>query len=219
MQPKEVTVKNGSQITIATAGANDFIPGDPIPEGVTVDVHCGWDFKKKQSHFARQAPLFAAWHRAQARALGTDSSLILAWQEQHVVGFLSFCVAGDRIRQSALELPGDFCPYVEQSKDLVEEINSMPVEKMDFDTITITCAFSVTPRLKRQGIATAMLRYLIEYAREQAWKHIRAAGRLPEKDDGFWPAEGLLKAVGFYRVGECVELPGETPGYEMRLDL
>ena len=220
MQPRQVTVKNGHQITLQPADINDFIPGDPVPEGVVIEVHCGWDFEKGESDFVRGAPLFAAWHRAQARALGTDFSLILAWEGKHIVGFLSFCVAGDRVRESALELPEDFCPYVEHSLDLAKQIDAMPIEKMDFDAITITCAMSVAPRLKRHGVATAMLRYLIDLAREEGWKRIKTAARLPERQDGFWPAIGLLEGVGFYRVSECIELDEDgTPGYEMHLDL
>jgi len=109
---------------------------------------------------------------------------------------------------------------VEQSRELTEQIDAMPIERMDFDTITITCAMSVAPRLKRQGVARAMLQYLIDFSREQGWRRIRAAGRLHEKETGFWPAEALLEGVGFHRVGECVELDGDgTRGYEMHLDL
>jgi len=220
MEPQRATLKNGLEIVLKPARIHEFVPGDPMPEGVSISVHCGWNFEKGASDFARGAPLFAAWHRAQARALGMDYSMILAWEGQDVVGFLSFCVAGDRPRESALQVPGDFCPYGTQSPDAARQIDGMPIEKMDFDTITITCAMSVAPKLKRHGVATAMLKYLIDLAKEAGWKRIKMAARLPEKQDGFWPATGLLEGVGFHCVSECIELDEDgTPGYEMHLDL
>jgi len=254
MQPRQVTVKNGHQITLEPADINGFIPGDPIPEGVVIEVHCGWDFENGASEFGRGkaeitrakravrsleqtiglsrgrlnsliecihegAPLFAAWHRAQARAMGTDYSLILAWEGKRIVSFLSFYAIGEDGR-GLLELPVNFCPYMAQSPDAARRIDTMPIEKMAFDTITISCAMSVAPRLKRHGIATAMLRYLIDLAREQGWKQIRKIASLPESYEGFVPPTTLFEGVGFHQVGECLDTDGDgTPGYEMHLDL
>jgi GNAT superfamily N-acetyltransferase len=221
MQPRQVTLKNGIEIVVKPAHIHGFIPGDPMPEGVSISVHCGWDFQEGQSHFSSTAPLFAAWHRAQARALGTDYSMILALKGGEIIGFLSFCAAAEG--KPALELPTGFdkcCPYEEQSDEEAREINALCIQKVECDTIMLTCAKSVAPSLKRHGVATAMLRYLIDIAKEHGWRHIRAVAHLPETPDDFWPPMALMEAVGFRRVGPLLELDGgRVHGYEVCLDV
>ena len=65
MDAQCVTLKNGLEIVLKQARIEEFVPGDPMPEGVGISVHCGWDFDKGESNFVQRAPLFAAWHRAQ----------------------------------------------------------------------------------------------------------------------------------------------------------
>lgn len=221
MEPRHVTLKNGLDILLKPANIHDFVPGDPIPEGVSISVHCGWDFKKGESRFSSEAPLFAAWHRAQARALGTDYSMILALKGQEIVGFLSFC--GAMKGKAAFDLPVGFnkcCPYEWQSDEEAREIEALSMKKLECDTIVLTCANSVAPSLKRHGVATAMLRYLIDIARAHGWQHIRAIARLSETPDDFWPPVALMEAAGFHRVGPLLELDGgRVHGYEVCLDV
>ena len=80
----------------------------------------------------------------------------------------------------------------------------------------LTCAKSVAPRLKRHGIATAMLEYLIDAAREHGWRRIKAVAHLPETPDDFWPSTTLMESVGFCRVGPRLKLDGgRVHGYEV----
>jgi GNAT superfamily N-acetyltransferase len=220
MKPRHVTVKNGIEILLKPARINEFVPGDPLPEGLSINIHCGWDFKKKTSRFWSGAPLFAAWHRAQARAMGTDFSMILALRDQEIVGFLSFCAA--RNGKAILELPVDFakcCPYEEQSAEQAGRIDALAITKLPFDTVMLTCAQSVALSLKRQGIAKAMLGYLIDVARENGWKRIGAVAHLPETPDCFWPPIGLMTVFGFRRVGPLLQLDGgRVHGYEACFD-
>jgi hypothetical protein len=221
METRGVTLENGVDIVLKPARIDDFVPGDPLPEGVSIGVHCGWDFDRGESNFSKGAPLFAAWHRANAQALGMDYSMILAWKGQEVVGFLSFCAAAEG--EAALDLPVGFdkcCPYVKQSYDEASEIDALQIQELTFDTVMLTCAKSVKPGLKRHGVATAMLRYLIDVGKEQGWKHIRAVAHLPETPDNFWLPLTLLEALGFCRIGSPLELDGDrVRGYEVRLDL
>ena len=216
-----MTLKNGLNVLLKPAHIGEFVPGDPMPEGVSIGVHCGWDFQKGESHFSSKAPLFAAWHRAQARALGTDYSMILALKGREIVGFLSFCAATKGT--PALDLPIGFdkcCPYEEQSDEEAGELDALSIQKLECDTIMLTCAESVAPSLKRHGVATAMLRYLVDIAKEHGWKHIRAVPRLSETPDDFWPPLALMEAVGFRRVGPVLELDGgRVHGYEVCLDV
>ena len=221
MQPRQVAIKNGLKIVVKPAHIDDFVPGDPMPEGVSISAHCGWNFEKKESNFRQGAPLFAAWHRAQARALGTDHSMILAWKGQKIIGLLSFCAAARG--ESALDLPIGFekcCPYVKQSCNQARRIDALSVQKLEYDTIMLTCAMSVAPDLKRLGVAAAMLRYLIDMAKEHRWKQIRATAHLPETPDNFWPSITLMEGIGFYRIGPRLDLDGDrVRGYEVCLNV
>ena len=217
MEPRHVTLKNGLAIVLKPARIDEFVPGDPIPEGVSISVHCGWDFQTGESNFSSGAPLFAAWHRAQARGLGIEYSMILAWKGREIVGFLSFCGAANG--KSAIDLPVGFdkcCPYEPQAHEQARRIDALRIPRLECDTIMLTCAKSVAPRLKRHGIATAMLEYLIDAAREHGWRRIKAVAHLPETPDDFWPSTTLMESVGFCRVGPRLKLDGgRVHGYEV----
>lgn len=196
----------------------DYVAGDdPDGAGITYGVKC-WPGKKVEGQWPN--PQIAAYFRKVMAAYGTGA--IMTWQERKLVGLLpfmpvdcglpqmSFCVCAPAATQTPLEriIPARATPFAELTPKV----------------LWVEC-LSVNRNLYRKGIGSAMVRFLVDWAREQGWERIEGrAFASPDIDDAYrWiPSIEFWGKLGFSRTKEdsfdCGG-PSPEPGFRFAIQL
>ncbi len=189
MLPRVVRVGD-ADITVRQMGA-DYLMADAEPEGVSVQLTCR-EFAEVWPN-----PIYATYYDKLTRAYG--AAAILAWQGSAVVGFLPFRPRGCGIAlpHCIHYVPGKNGEPTDPDADAVERTPLVASEDLDPKALVVQCV-SVKPDLRRQGLGTEMVRYLVEWAAAQGWERIEGCAFiggdwkwLPDVD--FWVDAGFTR--------------------------
>jgi len=197
---------DGVPIVIRPMGA-DYLMADQEPKGVEVAVGCRVCAKPEQW----PNPMYVAYYGKLTAAYGACA--ILAWQDQTVVGFLPFVPA-----QCGIDLP--FCLHYVDEEGMADVKAFSPVPKDDMSPRALrTHCLSVKQAMRRKGLGSQMVRYLVAWARANEWQRI--AGWAFEKSDFGWlPDIVFWERCGFKRgKGRGWDEHITDPGFEYCMEL
>jgi GNAT superfamily N-acetyltransferase len=187
--PRVVRVGD-TDITIRQMGA-DYLMADSEPEGVSVQLTC------RQFAEVWPNPIYATYYGKLTEAYG--AAAILAWQGNAVVGFLPFTPQGSRLAlpHCIHYVPGSDGELTDPDADPVERTPLDVFEGLDPKVLVVQCV-SVQPELRREGLGTEMVRYLVDWAREQGWERIEGSAFI--RGDWKWlPDVEFWENAGFTR--------------------
>ncbi|MEO2005389.1 MAG: GNAT family N-acetyltransferase [Candidatus Poribacteria bacterium] len=186
-------------LTLSIAGADDtirpmgldYIMASAEPEGVTVQL------TRRESGDVWPNPIYVEYYTKLTQAYG--AAAILAWQDRAVVGCLPF-----RPQESTLKnLPHCFryTPEVAGDPNLAAVQRDAPIafEDLDSKTLVVQCAI-VKPELRREGLGTALVAYLVDWAREHGWERIQGSAFIQGNwqwlpDVQFWEKAGFARGT------------------------
>jgi GNAT superfamily N-acetyltransferase len=164
-------------------------------------------------------PSTVAYFKKVMDAYGT--SAITAWQEEKLVGFLPFMPVNCGLPEMV------FCVSApnQTPEDRVASSTTVPFDELTPKILKVQC-LSVSPRLYRKGIGTAMVHYLADWAGTRGWQKIQGwAFESPEIDDSYvWlPSVQFWEKSGFQRANARVfdpTHPGTNkPGFDFSIEL
>lgn len=190
---KPQTILINQTPTVIRPMGDDYVVGDdPKKADVDYAIKC-WPGKDVPDLWPN--PPIAAYFRKVMAAYG--SSAITAWQGRNLVGFLPFMPLNCGLPEMV------FCVCAPtHTQPALEKINAaepIPFEQLSPKVLKAQCA-SVNWRLYRQGIGSAMARYLVTWARVQGWERIEGwAFAQPDVDDAYiWiPSIQFWEKAGF----------------------
>jgi GNAT superfamily N-acetyltransferase len=205
MEPQAINT-NGVSITIRTMDTG-YLMADREPDGVEVSVAC------RQCAGAElwPNPMYVEYYRKLTGAYGACA--ILAWHERMIVGFLPFLPRG-----CGFVLP--HCLHYVEAEDacMVQRFSPVPQQDMASRDLKTHC-LSVAPELRRQGLGSAMVRYLIAWARTHYWQRI-GGWAFAQSSFGWLPDIAFWEKCGFSRgVATGWDEDITDPGFEYSLEL
>jgi hypothetical protein len=219
MEPRTIYV-DGVSTVIRPMGTDYIVGDDPGEAGVTYAIKC-WPGKNIPGVWAN--PHIVAYFRKIMKAYGT--SAITAWQDKTLVGFLPFMPVDCGMPEMVFCVIGS-----EGEQPILERINSSdptPFKQLTPKILKVQCAsVAWNMNMYRKGLGSAMVRYLIDWAKENGWYKIQGwAFESPEIDDAYrWlPSIQFWEKSGFERRNARVfdpSSPGTNkPGFDFVIDL
>ena len=184
MEPKVVTI-DATTVAIKPMGM-DYIMSDQEPPGIEVAVGCRVHVEPENW----PNPMYVTYYKKLTEAYGACA--ILAWQEKTVVGFLPFTPT-----ECGPRLPA--CVHYVDEEDMpeVEAFSPVPQKDMSAKVLKTHC-LSVKQSMRRKGLGSQMVRYLVEWARANGWERIQ--GWAFEKSEFGWlPDIVFWEKCGFKR--------------------
>lgn len=184
MRPKDITV-DGIPVVIKPMDTGFFM-ADREPKGVEVSVGCRVHAKPEQW----PNPMYVTYYRKLTE--NYDACAILAWQEQTVIGFLPFLPT-----ECGMLLPHCLHYVAEGGMAAVRAFSPVPKDNMRQRFLQTHC-LSVKQTMRRKGLGSKMVRYLIEWAIANEWQRIE--GWAFEKSNFGWlPDIVFWEKCGFKR--------------------
>ena len=217
MESRTIQV-DGVPTVIRPMDENYVVGEDPCDAGITYAIKC-WPGKNVPGEWPN--PPIASYFRKIMKTYGT--SAITAWQKNTLVGFLPFMPVNCGMPEMI------FCVVApERMQTPLERISSaepIPFERLTPKVLKVQCA-SVSWSLYRKGIGSAMVRYLIQWAKEQGWERIEGwAFANSDVDDAYkWlPSIQFWEKAGFQRGSARVFDPSNPgtnkPGFDFAIEL
>jgi len=165
MKPKTIDI-DGVPTEIRVMGSDYVVGDDPAESGVTYAIKC-WPGRHVPGEWPNRP--ISTYFRKIMEAYGT--SAITAWQEKKLVGFLPFMPADCGMPEVTMCV---VCPEDKQTPmSEIEAALPVPFERLKSKTLKVHCAsVGHNPPMYRKGIGYAMLRYLVDWAKEQGWEKI-----------------------------------------------
>jgi GNAT superfamily N-acetyltransferase len=161
MKPKEIIIDN--TLTIIQPMGYDYIIGeDPDKAGIKYEIRC-WHGKPVAGSWPN--PPVVSYYKKLIDNYGTGA--IMAWQDKSLIGFLPFYP-----QNCGLSKVNCVCAPIDTTIEKINSTNLVPLDNLCLKTLEVQC-LSVTRRLHRKGLGTAMSIYLIEWAKEQGWDKIQ----------------------------------------------
>ena len=177
MEPKEILINNTS--TIIRVMDNNYIIGeDQDKSGIKYEIKC-WPGKPVAGSWPN-SPV-ATYYKKLIDNYGTGA--IMAWQNKSLVGFLAFYP-----QNCGIPKVNCVCAPIDITIEKINSTNLVPLVNLNPKILEVQC-LSVTSRLYRKGLGTAMSIYLIEWAKEQGWAFENA---------GFIDAYKWLPSIHFW---------------------
>ena len=205
MESEAITI-DGIPVTIRPMDTG-YLMADREPDGVEVAVGCRAYAKPEQW----PNPMYVTYYGKLTKAYGACA--ILAWQAQSVVGFLPFVPI-----ECGIDLP--HCLHYVDAEDMaaVETFSPVPKEQMRQRILKTHC-LSVKPTMRRKGLASRLVRYLVEWAKANEWQRIQ--GWAFEKSDFAWLPDIIFwEKCGFHRgKARAWDESITDPGFEYYIDL
>ena len=205
MKPNDITL-DGIPVAIRPMDAG-YLMAEPEPGGVEVAVACRVHAKPEQW----PNPMYATYYRKLTHAYGACA--ILAWLEQTIVGFLPFVPV-----ECGIKLPACLHYVDEQAQAEVEAFSPIPKHDMEQRILEIHC-LSVKKSMRRQGVGSRMVRYLVEWAKANEWQRIQGWA-FAKSNFGWLPDIAFWEKCGFKRGaprGWDEEIT--DPGFDYYIDL
>jgi GNAT superfamily N-acetyltransferase len=215
VKPRRVEI-DGVGTAIRPMGL-DYVIAAQEPAGISVEIGC------RAAAAIWPNPLYVAYYSKLTEAYG--SCAILAWQGSAVVGFLPF-----RPRECGLPdlpycihyAPGASAELDKPDADAVTAAVPIPFADLGPKELQVHC-LSVKPSLRRRGLGSALVRYLIDWAREQGWERIEGGFAFAEGGYGWLPNIAFWEGLGFTREAPRMydgrdPIEGK-PGFGFGLDL
>ena len=205
MEPRTVRVDD-TEIVIRTMGS-DYVMADQEPQGIEVAVGC----RVHADADKWPNPMYVTYYKKLTEAYGACA--MLAWQGNTVVGFLPFTPAGCGQR-----LPS--CVHYVDDGDMREVAAFSPVPRNAMrPKVLKTHCLSVKQSMRREGLGSEMVRYLVEWARANGWDRVQGWA-FERSDFGWLPDIVFWEKCGFKRGkargwDECIT----DPGFEYYMDL
>ncbi len=164
----------------------EYLMADQEPAGLTVSVECRVRARPEQW----PNPMYVTYYRKLTDAYGACA--ILAWQSQTIVGFLPFVPV-----DCGISLP--HCLHYVHAEEIpqVEAFMPTPESEMEQRALRTHC-LSVAEPLRRKGLGSDMVRYLVDWAREHQWQSIEGWA-FETSDFGWLPDIGFWEKCGFKR--------------------
>lgn len=215
MAPKDILIDDTPTV-IRPMDRSYIIGEDQNKAGVTFEIMC-WPGKPVPNQWPN--PPVATYFKKVMGAYGTGA--IMAWQGQVLVGFLPFMP----LNSGLPEMVFCVCAPVEHTEEEISASTAVPLHELKPKVLKVQC-LSVSKRLRRKGLGSAMVGYLVDWAREQGWEKIQGwAFESPEIDDSyrwlpsiqFWEKAGFERGVA--RVFDPSHPGTNKPGFDFAIDL
>ncbi len=215
MEPKEILI-DGTPTVIRPMDSNYIIGEDQNKAGVTFEIMC-WPGKAVPNQWPN--PPVVAYFKKVMDTYGTGA--IMAWQGQTLVGFLPFMP----LNCGLPEMVFCVCAPIEHTPEHISASTVVPLNELNPKVIKVQC-LSVSKRLRRKGIGSAMVIYLIDWAKQQGWEKIQGwAFESSEIDDSytwlpsiqFWEKSGFERGIA--RVFDPSDPGTNKPGFDFAINL
>ena len=164
----------------------DYIMSAQEPPGIEVAVGCRVHVDPEKW----PNPMYVTYYKKLTEAYGACA--ILAWQDRTVVGFLPFTPT-----ECGQRLPA--CVHYVDKERMAEVRAFAPVPQSDLSPKALkTHCLSVRESMRRKGLGSQMVRYLVEWARANGWERIQGWA-FETSDFGWLPDIVFWEKCGFKR--------------------
>jgi len=140
---------------------------------------------------------FARYNAAMAALTGAYG-VVAVLESGEVQAFLGFRPKGCIPGTSPFQDFSPVCPFRPKELALWEQV--LPeISNGRRDTLCITCTsiYPGEPRLRRKGIASAMVRYTLKWAARHSYKRVEALGRYGDWETSPYPHPSFWTRLGF----------------------
>jgi GNAT superfamily N-acetyltransferase len=213
MEPKQIVVDE--MVTVIKLMGHDYIMADNEPPGVMVEVNC-------REGGTWPNPLYVTYFNKLIEAYGTGA--IFAWQKKTLVGFLPIWPVDcglPRLPQCIHYSPSH--PEARPNLNMIKQSTPISFGDLKSKILKVQCV-AVKLALQRKGIGSAMVRYLVDWAKAQGWEKIQGwafenGGFNWLPDIAFWEKCGFKRGISRVFDGSDPEgSEGNRPGFEFAIN-